>query len=314
LIRNLFQIVQHVKSADDTTKAALLILDGILEDRRTRVSHFKEIQTSHNAQRKMDLVGILNNFLIQSDDKLEHVYMVIHIAPILIEALEFKQCQEEAKSLLNWVLKNLANEGKCRNKEFAKAISFCMMYLLKHNELARIFSDHNGFQAISAMLIKAAVSDHQVAYNVICSLWILSYHEFTYKHFEDADLAIIERMIRILDYFNKEKIVRITLLIIDNLKMVENCHEILSDLNTIHVMAKLQNRHWVDPDIQEMLEKIWTYLDEHYQEFSSIDKFRKESKKRQIRWGPVHTEKFWMENHMFFNEHLEIIDELIHRL
>lgn len=63
-----------------------------------------------------------------------------------------------------------------------------------------------------------------------------------------------------------------------------------------------------------MLEKIWGYLDEHYQVFSSIEKFRKESRKKQIRWGPVHTEKFWQENHMFFQENLDIIKHLVERI
>jgi len=153
-----------------------------------------------------------------------------------------------------------------------------------------------------------------MAYNVICGLWVLSYHEFAQKHFLDLDLALIEKVLRVLDYFNKEKIVRVVLLLIDNLKVVEPCHEILSDLNAIQTMAKLQNRHWVDNDITDMLERIWGYLDEHYQIFSSIDKFRKEARKKQIRWGPVHTEKFWQENHMNFNESLDVIRELIDRL
>lgn len=78
-----------------------------------------------------------------------------------------------------------------------------------------------------------------MAYNVICALWVLSYHEFSHKYFEDLDLNLIENVLRILDYFNKEKIVRVVLLLIENLKIIEPCHEILSDLNAIQIVAKL---------------------------------------------------------------------------
>jgi hypothetical protein len=37
--------------------------------------------------------------------------------------------------------------------------------------------------------------------------------------------------------------------------------ELMSDLNTLHTVTKLQNRHWVDRDINDLLEKLWEFLD-----------------------------------------------------
>jgi len=47
--------------------------------------------------------------------------------------------------------------------------------------------------------------------------------------------------------------------------------------------------------------------------FSSIEKFRKEVHKGSLKWGFIHTEKFWQENHMFFDDsdNLNLIKELI---
>ena len=53
---------------------------------------------------------------------------------------------------------------------------------------------------------------------MVCALWILSFHPFALKRFEDYDLNIIERTVKVLDYFNKEKIVRVVLLLLDNIK------------------------------------------------------------------------------------------------
>ena len=92
----------------------------------------------------------------------------------------------------------------------------------------------------------------------------MSYHDFSLKFFEDYSLNIIERAVKVLDFFNKEKVVRIVLLLLDNLKIAsEGCHEIMSDIGVLNLTIKLQNRHWVDPDINELLDKIFEFLDQN---------------------------------------------------
>ncbi len=62
-----------------------------------------------------------------------------------------------------------------------------------------------------------------------------------------------------------------------------------------------------------MLERLFEYLDQNYKIFSSIDKFRKEVHKKNLRWGLVHTEKFWQENFIYFHEkeNLDLIKILV---
>jgi len=79
--------------------------------------------------------------------------------------------------------------------------------------------------------------------------------------FEDYRFNIIEKVARILDYFNKEKIVRIILLLLDNLKTNEVCLELMSDINALNIFSKLLNRHWVDKDITDMLDVLYKHID-----------------------------------------------------
>jgi hypothetical protein len=95
----------------------------------------------------------------------------------------------------------------------------------------------------------------------VTSLWILSYHEFSHPFFEDYTLALIEKAARILDFFSWEKISRITLMLFDNLKEEAGCQEHLSDIDALSLIIKLQNRHWVDEDINKMLETLYDYFD-----------------------------------------------------
>ena len=92
------------------------------------------------------------------------------------------------------------------------------MFMLKTNELAKKFIDTQGMDIFHRMLQRECIENGQIAYNVCCALWILTAHDFALVHFTDFKLNIIEHVSKILDYFNKEKIVRIICMMFDNLK------------------------------------------------------------------------------------------------
>ena len=141
----------------------------------------------------------------------------------------------------------------------------------------------------------------------------MSYHEFSHPFFEDYGTGILEKVSKILDYFSWEKIVRIMLMLFDNLKDNAVCQEHLSDIDALSLVEKLQNRHWVDEDINKNLKKLEEYFEEHQHVFSSIDKFRNQVKRGQLRWGPCHTTDFWAENFILFDrqDNLHLIKELV---
>lgn len=84
------------------------------------------------------------------------------------------------------------------------------MYLVKKNELAQDFVNKQGFEKIRDMLIDPEIQQNgNFAYNLVATLWVLSFHEYTIPEFASYQLQIIEHVVKILDFFNKEKIVRI---------------------------------------------------------------------------------------------------------
>lgn len=113
------------------------------------------------------------------------------------------------------------------------------MTLLKTNELAREFSTSQSFKVISDLLEGPCLEQPQIGYNVCVILWVLSYHEFTHKYFEDYTIAIIEKVSKILDFFSWEKIARIMLMLFDNLKEITVCQEHLSDIDALSLIIKL---------------------------------------------------------------------------
>lgn len=307
-IKTLFEVVKNVHADEKLITWSLLYIDGMIEENRTRIRNVVAIQNSFNSGRKMDCIGILLNFLISNNDsKTYNRNTASRVLSMLIEASGFDNCKEHAIDFMNWIY---AFDAK---RISANAYTFSIDNLVKINDLAREFVDLNGINKLIEMLDNQCLNDYQIAYNVLVALWILSYHDFALKYFESPDLDLIEKSLKILDFFNKEKVVRITLLLMENLTHRKQCLEIMSDLNGLELIQKLQQRHWVDEDIKNLLEKLWDVLDQNYEEFTSIDKFRKEIHLKILRWGPVHTERFWQENFIHFHDkdNLDLIKDLV---
>ena len=58
----------NVKGDAQMTYHALALINSMIEDKRTRIKYLVSIQSSANQQRQLDLIGILNSFLIQSHE------------------------------------------------------------------------------------------------------------------------------------------------------------------------------------------------------------------------------------------------------
>ena len=61
-----FEIVKRVNSDDKLVTFALLMIDGILEERRSRIEYLIDIQGSSNKKKKEDLIGTLISFLFKN--------------------------------------------------------------------------------------------------------------------------------------------------------------------------------------------------------------------------------------------------------
>lgn len=84
---------------------ALLLIDGILEEKRSRIEYLVSIQRSHKKEKKEDLIGVLNSFLwTNKQSTVEQRDLASHILAQLIEAHEYKNCETQAKEFLNYLL------------------------------------------------------------------------------------------------------------------------------------------------------------------------------------------------------------------
>lgn len=84
-----------------------------------------------------------------------------------------RNCEQESKDFIVYLISN----HRGNNFKLSQyAYSFAIMYLMKQNDLAKQFIDSRGQETLQGLLRGECQKDNMIAYNVICTLWILSTH------------------------------------------------------------------------------------------------------------------------------------------
>ena len=214
-LRVLFGIIQTVKSDAKLQLWCLAVLNGILEDHRGRLANYDRIQNSFN---KCDIIGILYDYIEGQTvtKKVQQAELAAHTLSIIIQGHEkwgVKDAEDSVK-FLRWLL-NSENEAIVGNT----VKSACIALLCKNNMLAEVFvRDLQGVDLLQKWLQESCGSQSQkdqLAYNALVVLWIISYHDYALTYFGDYDRALVEQIAKVLDYYNKEKIIRITCMLIE---------------------------------------------------------------------------------------------------
>ena len=206
------------------------MINGIIEDNRSRVKFCKQLQKSHARNKQVDCCGILAGFLTRTTDpkqKPDRDLAAHTLAQVIayIGATDKKKGQqrsngieEEQKTIspedtfLDYLLNTAASNFQSLSRQ---TYTHCLMYLLRINDVAQEFVSKDGFSTLLALLGDASQHDAQIAYNVCTCFWILSHHKFALRKFQDFQLSAIEKIAKILDFSNKEKIVRMICRIFD---------------------------------------------------------------------------------------------------
>lgn len=138
--------------------------------------------------------------------------LAAHSLSIIISANKKANFEDDknAKDFLNWLLEDSNKKllsDKCRTA--------CLIQLMKVNHLADVFvCERQGFTKLQQWLSECVTgTKDQLAYNTLTILWIVSFHDFSLSYFRDFKLMILDNVSKVLDYYNKEKIVRITLML-----------------------------------------------------------------------------------------------------
>jgi hypothetical protein len=133
LLRVLFKILDNIKTDGDLILYILALINGILEDKRTRVRNIVAMEKSANEAKKVEAVRILFDFLIQNkhegQDAINQRDLASHTLAQIIVSLEYANCDTHARHFLTYLMER-------KNHVSDDCKSACILMLMKSNELA----------------------------------------------------------------------------------------------------------------------------------------------------------------------------------
>jgi len=156
----------------------------------------------------------------------------------------------------------------------------------------------------------------QLLYQVIFSLWSLSYSPAAASEMVTSKVGIIAKLVEILKTVQKEKVIRVALSTLRNLLGNGSASSDMVAAGVMPVLHGLQPRKWADEDILEDIEALIAALQVNLQTLTSWDVYKKEVSVGKLEWSPSHkSDAFWKDNHKAFEASgFETIKQLVELL
>ena len=200
---------------------------------------------------------------------------------------------ENFDRLVLWI-KQIMTTDKSKTFELSCALKTTM--IIVREELWRDAFVEKGGVTLLAHLCDVQCGDHQRLYEVCFSLWVLSYSDKASEDF--GKTKIVELLCDIVQANFREKLTRVAIAALVNLVSKQNGEhcQIMAECDLLETLKDLSESHWADPDVMEDLEALKEAMQMNYRVLSSFERYRKEVLKGDLKWGPVHSEKFFRDN------------------
>jgi V-type H+-transporting ATPase subunit H len=213
---------------------------------------------------------------------------------------------QDVQQFLGWAVQELS-AGQSSTTTAVAALT-----IMLRSRPARIaFAQQDGI----ALLVEAIEQNNgnaQLLYEACCCLWCLSYCEEALPAF--LNVNAVRALVEMITAAPREKVVRVSIAALRNLIGKHDCafNEVMIDNNILKTLATLKERKWGDEDIKDDIDTVRESLLKDFKQLSSLEKYEKELKSRQLAPGHLHSEKFWREHVMEFEkENFFLIRELV---
>jgi V-type H+-transporting ATPase subunit H len=293
--RTFYSLIGHI-SKDQTIQYLLTLIDDFLQEKKNRVSIFRE----YARKRKESVWAQFLNLLNRPDGFIQNMTARV-IAKMAVWSPEPMQGQDLQHYLL-W----LKDQLKVQKNNYVQSVARCLQMMLRIDEYRRAFASVDGIAAIVSVL--SGKVNFQIQYQLTFCLWVLSFN---------AELAtrlnkygVIPILADILSDAQKEKVSRIILGVFRNLiekpdeqsVKKENCIS-MYQCKVMKQLELLEQRKFEDEDIKEDIQYLMEKMEASVQDLSSYDEYVTEVKSGRLEWSPVHrSEKFWRENASNLND------------
>ncbi|CAM9300978.1 unnamed protein product [Phaeothamnion confervicola] len=198
--------------------------------------------------------------------------------------------------LVNWVCDQLST-GRGTSANVRVAVQALSVLLRK--EKPRLAFAHRGGVSYLNRLLRMQGGDRaaaQLLYELCFCLWSLSLCDDTRQDFMAC--GAIPTLAEQVKAAPREKVVRVALAALRHLTdcKVDGFNTEMIACGLPKTLKNMKTRHWTDPDIAADVDALYTRLQNNYRELSTFERYSQEVMSGQLRWGAVHTDKFWREH------------------
>eukprot|EP01117_Protostelium_nocturnum_P000165 TRINITY_DN10238_c0_g1_i1.p1 TRINITY_DN10238_c0_g1~~TRINITY_DN10238_c0_g1_i1.p1 ORF type:complete len:476 (+),score=98.61 TRINITY_DN10238_c0_g1_i1:176-1603(+) len=218
---------------------------------------------------------------------------------------------ESVKTFCSWLRENLK---KTDEKDVNNAVA-ASMKLLNNVKYRAYFAQEDTLGSLSGLL-KTKQKNMQLLYQILFSLWLLSFDSKVALQISDTKL--VPNLVEIfrVSLGVKEKVSRMAIATLRNLLDIGNNNEQMITYGIVRPLEIATTKNWADEDITNDLEVLNKRLEKDIAALSGFDFYKQEVMSGNLTWSSVHkSEKFWRENahHLEENQHhlLSVLKDLL---
>lgn len=244
-------------------------------------------------------------------------YMQYAASHVLAIFLTVRPKQEDVEALSQWAIQSLKMGSSATSQNdpvranVTRAAVSSMMVMLR-NEKSRVVFVRLGGVAPVVELLENSQNRAQLAYELTFILWTLAFCDEAMEKFVAA--KALDAIVLQVAAAPREKVVRVALEALQNLlgRLSGFFNERMIDSGLLKTLNNMRERKWADEDIAKGIQAVRDVLVREYKELNTMERYEKELKTGTLNWGLLHTDKFWKDNFMTFeNKDFELIRLLI---
>lgn len=244
-------------------------------------------------------------------------YLQYAASHLLALFLTIRPRQEDAEALCQWEIQALktgalpTSTNDSTRANVTRAAVASLMVLLRNEKLRVVFVKLGGVLPV-VDLLESSQNRAQLAYELTFILWTLAFCDEAMEKFVAA--KALDAIVQQVAAAPREKVVRVALEALQNLlgKLSGFFNERMIDSGLLKTLNNMRERKWADEDIAKGIQAIRDVLIREYKELNTMERYEKELRTGTLNWGLLHTDKFWKDNFMTFeNKDFELIRLLI---
>ena len=171
-----------------------------------------------------------------------------------------------------------------------------------------MFLENGGTQLLVDNLRQSG-NEIQILYYTLINIWLLSFTtEGVEKFISVPRFGILRLICELLQKLSREKLTRVSFMIFKNVQENHTCLELMMDSRLLKIIDTLLKGNIKDEDLIDSIKDIGSVLESNIRILSSFDKYIREITNENLEWSSVHTERFWKENAIKFeNNDFQVI-------